>query len=308
MGNYGVPDEKEVDMHGIPKLFESEKPQIAALICADYQEENHSHYKSMQSLGQWLRSHDVPALFGVDTRELTKYLRERGSTAGRVVPALCEQTVPEFADPNLRNLVAEVSPSEVRTYGTGKYKVLAVHCGMKYSIMQELLKYDITLKVVPFDYDFSNEEYDGLFLSNGPGDPQQLQDTLVQQVKKALDKDTPIFGICLGHQVLACAAGASTYKMKHANRSCNQPVLCLATRRCYITSQNHGYAVDAATLPSGEWVESFVNKNDNSNEGIQHCTKPFFSVQFHPEAMPGPTDAAFLFERFFSYMAHRRPR
>ena len=209
-----------------------------------------------------------------------------------------------FEDPNKRNLVAEVSTKDVVVYGKGNSpKIIAYDCGMKFNIIRYLVNtHSVELTVVPFNYDLEanpkNIEWEGLFLSNGPGDPTMCPQT-VKSIKYALELEPPkpIFGICLGSQLLALAAGAKTYKLKYGNRGMNQPCIDLRTGRCYITPQNHGFAVDAKSLPP-LWKPLFLNANDLTNEGIVHTTKPFFSVQFHPEASGGPCDTAFLFEKF----------
>eukprot|EP00808_Paulinella_micropora_P015548 g12724.t1 len=295
IGNYGVPDRKEKDEYGLPKWFESDKIQISGLIVADYCKDP-SHWSSINSLGDWLKEYNIPGIYGIDTRELTKRLRTQGATLGKMV--VNDVDIP-FQDPNQRNLVAEVSIKEPVIYGTGKFRILAVDCGMKNNIVRCFLRHKdipLSVKVVPWDYDFTKEEWDGLFLSNGPGDPTMVTKT-VEHVKVALQGEKPIFGICLGNQVLGLAAGAKTYKMKFGNRSMNQPCIDLRTNKCYITPQNHGYAVDADTLPP-EWTALFTNANDRSNEGIVHTWKPFLSVQFHPEAMGGPCDTSFLLDDF----------
>ena len=285
IGNYGVPDKK---------FFESQKMQIAGLVVAEYSEE-YSHHAAKQSLAQWLKASGVPAITGIDTRALTKKLREHGVILGQLSTGKAPK---KFTDPNEENLVARVSPKKKQTYGSGPIKIIAVDCGMKENIVRSLSRRDVTLIRVPWDYDFTAEEYDALFLSNGPGDPTQCIPT-IRHIQAAMRADKPILGICLGNQLLALAAGARTYKLKYGHRSQNQPCLDVSTGRCYITSQNHGFAVDKRTLPSG-WDEWFSNANDGSNEGIRHKTKPWRSVQFHPEASPGPTDTAWIFDEFIS--------
>ena len=312
VGNYGVPDRelKDDDYEpALPKYFESNKIHIAGLVVAHYTEE-FSHWLAKSSLGQWLKEQNIPAIYGVDTRALTKRLREKGSTLGRFAlqkPSLKSDDiiadksgnwkqffdVPEFDDPNVKNLVAKVStkkpvlytPKEgVKLGKNGKpIRILAVDVGMKYNQIRCFVRRGVELLVVPWDYDFTKEEYDGLFISNGPGDPAVMNET-VQRLKNVIKEGkTPIFGICLGHQLLARATGASTLKLKFGNRGHNIPCTSTISGRCYITSQNHGYAVDTETLTDG-WKELFVNANDGSNEGIYHESKPFFSVQFHPES------------------------
>lgn len=283
IGNYGVPD---------PSTWESEKVQIAGLVVSEYSE-HYSHHDATQSLAEWLKASGVPAVTGIDTRALTKKLREHGVMLGQLSYTGAKGS---FTDPNKENLVAKVSPSEVRTYGSGAKKVIAIDCGMKENIVRSLVQGDVTLTRVPWDYDFTKDDYDALFISNGPGDPTQCKPTIAH-IKQAMTTNKPILGICLGNQLLALAAGAKTYKLKYGHRAQNQPCIEVGTDRCYITSQNHGFAVNAKSLPKG-WQEWFTNANDGSNEGIAHKTKPWRSVQFHPEACPGPTDTAWIFDQF----------
>ena len=285
IGNYGVPDKK---------FFESQKMQIAGLVVAEYSEE-YSHHTAKQSLAQWLKASGVPAITGVDTRALTKKLREHGVMLGQLSAGKAPK---KFTDPNEENLVARVSPKQKQIYGDGPVKIIAVDCGMKENIVRSLVRPETTVIRVPWDYDFTSEEYDALFLSNGPGDPTLCTPTIAH-IQSAMRADKPILGICLGNQLLALAAGASTYKLKYGHSSQNQPATESSSGRCYITSQNHGFAVDKKTLPSG-WEEWFSNANDGSNEGIRHKTKPWRSVQFHPEASPGPTDTAWIFDEFIA--------
>jgi carbamoyl-phosphate synthase small subunit len=311
IGNYGVPDENIKDAHGLPKYFESSQIHVAGLIVSSYSWQ-HSHWAAQKSLSKWLTDNNVPAMYGVDTRALTKRLREHGSILGRMIvnPPRIEESVSSemFDDPNTRNLVAEVSTKKVVVYGTGNSpKVIAYDCGMKYNIIRYLVEiHKVELAVVPYDYDLEanpdNLEWEGLFLSNGPGNPTMCEQT-IKSIQYALNLEVakPIFGICLGNQLLALASGAKTYKLKYGNRGMNQPCIDLRTGRCYITPQNHGFAVDAASLCEF-WKPLFLNANDLTNEGIVHTNKPFFSVQFHPEACGGPTDTAFLFDKFVGHV------
>lgn len=290
VGNYGVPrDDSENDLL---KFFESDQLHISALIISDYSFE-YSHWNAERSLGEWLKMHRIPGIFNVDTRRITKLLREKGSMLGKVVFG---EDVPEAYDPNKENLVAKVSVSERKVYGDGNYRILLIDCGVKYNIIRYLLERDTTVIRVPWDHDLSSEEFDGLFISNGPGDPKQCEAT-IQSLSRAYESETPIFGICLGNQLMALAAGADTYKLKYGHRSHNQPVLEVGTDKAYITSQNHGYAINNETLQEG-WEPLFINLNDNTNEGMKHVSRPFFSTQFHPEASGGPTDTAHLFDVF----------
>ncbi len=290
IGNYGVPVNRMEN--GVHAHYESNKLHITALIISDYSFE-YSHWNAEKSLSDWLKEWDVPGIFGIDTRALTKILREKGSMLGKI--EFDDQPI-DFYDPNKENLVAIASCSKKEVYGNGKHKVVLVDCGVKNNIIRCLLERDATVIRVPWDYDFTGEQYDGLFISNGPGDPAMC-DATVRYIKSAIDAEKPIMGICLGNQLLARAAGAETYKLKYGHRSHNQPVLLTGTNRCYITSQNHGFAVATETLPD-DWEPLFTNVNDNTNEGIRHKTKPFFSTQFHPEASSGPTDTEFLFDDF----------
>lgn len=290
VGNYGVPrDDSENDLY---KFFESDRMHISALIISDYSAE-YSHWNAERSLGEWLQQNRIPGIYDVDTRLITKLLREKGSMLGKVV---FQDQVPETYDPNLDNLVAQVSVGERKVYGDGKFRILLIDCGVKYNIIRYLLERDTTVIRVPWDHNLYTEEYDGLFISNGPGDPKQCKAT-VDSLSQAYKNDTPIFGICLGNQLMALAAGADTYKLKYGHRSHNQPVLEVGSDKAYITSQNHGYAINNETLPEG-WEPLFINLNDQTNEGMKHTHKPFFSTQFHPEASGGPTDTAHLFDVF----------
>ncbi|MBE0653060.1 MAG: glutamine-hydrolyzing carbamoyl-phosphate synthase small subunit [Bacteroidales bacterium] len=291
IGNYGVPF--QLKENNMDKFFESSSLHISGLIISDYSEE-YSHWNAEKSLGDWLKEQNVPGIFDVDTRRLTKMLREKGSMPGKIV---FEDDV-EWYDPNEDNLVAMVSTAGKEVYGSSKYKILLVDCGVKYNIIRYLLERDTTVIRVPWNHDFLNEEFDGLFISNGPGDPKKC-DVTIENLKRAFDQEKPIFGICLGNQLMGLASGADTYKLKYGHRSHNQPVIQVDTNHSYITSQNHGYAIDNKTL-SDSWKPLFINLNDETNEGMIHDTKPFFSTQFHPEASGGPTDTAFLFDEFIN--------
>lgn len=341
IGNYGVPPRPDTSfVDDIPADFESSRIHVSALVVGSYSED-YSHFLAGSSLGQWLKESGVPAIFGVDTRALTKKIREKGSMLGKILarrndtsagrraslmspstPASRAPSPPSvrwredyldipFHDPNEDNLVAVVSTKAPRVFkpvgeptlhpsGSRPLRVLAVDVGMKYNQIRCFTHRGVELKVVPWDYDYladSEEPFDGLFISNGPGDPTMVAPA-IERLARAMQKaDQPIFGICLGHQLLALAAGARTSKMKYGNRGHNLPCTDALSGRCYITSQNHGYQVEPASLPKG-WKELFQNANDGSNEGIYCVDKPFFSVQFHPESTPGPRDTEFLFEVF----------
>ena len=290
IGNYGIPP--ETVENGMLKFMESEAIQVSAYIVSDYSFK-YSHWNAAESLADWLKRYKIPGMYGIDTRMLTKILREKGTMLGKII--YDDQDIPLY-DPNKDNLVAEVSIKEKKIYGSGKYKIMLVDCGVKNHIIRCFLKRDTTVIRVPWDYDFSKEEYDGLFISNGPGDPKSC-DVTIKNLATALSEDKPIYGICLGTQLMGLAAGANTYKLKYGHRSHNQPVIKVGTNTCYITSQNHGFAIDNKTLKK-DWEPLFVNANDNTSEGIRHTKKPFFSTQFHPEASGGPTDTEFLFDEF----------
>ena len=294
VGNYGVPPRCFLP-NGLARCMESEKIHAEALIVSDYSHE-YSHWNAVSSLSGWLKEEKVPAIYGVDTRAITKLLREKGSMKGKIV--LNDPDEIEFYDPNAINQVARVSCTEVITYneGSGKKRAVLIDCGVKHNIIRSLIKRDFTVIRVPWDYDFHTIQYDGLFISNGPGDPDTCEVT-VQHIRKTLDGSKPVCGICMGNQLLAKAGGASIFKLKYGHRSHNQPVRMVGTNQCFITSQNHGYAVDNDTLGK-DWEALFINMNDGTNEGVRHKTKPFFSSQFHPEACSGPTDTDFIFDKF----------
>ena len=284
IGNYGVPERR---------FFESAKAQVAGLVVGEYSKK-YSHAKAKESLGEWLKHWRVPALTGVDTREITKTLRTRGVMLGHLSEG---KEYLGFYNPNTENLVARVSCKKKIAYGKGKRVIVVVDCGIKENILRSLSRSGITLIRVPWDYDFTNEKYNGLVISNGPGNPEACVPTIAH-IKKAFESGKPILGVCLGVQLLALAAGAKTYKLPFGHRSQNQPCLDVAgSSRCYITSQNHGYAVDEKTLPKG-WSVWFKNANDGSVEGIRHKRFPWRAVQFHPEASPGPTDTMWIFHDF----------
>ncbi len=299
IGNYGVPGNGR-DSNGLPLNFESEKIQAEGLVVADYSSD-YSHYTAAKSLSQWLKDEGKPAITGIDTRQLTKKLREKGVMLGKIVVGDGDVG---FEDPNVRNLVADVSIREKAVYNNGgKRKVVLVDCGAKLNIIRSLVNRDCSVIRVPWDYNFIEDkeiDFDGIMISNGPGDPKMCIST-IKNIAAAMKEERPIFGICLGNQLTALAAGGDTYKLKYGHRSQNQPCIDKTTGRCYITTQNHGYAVNMKTMPAG-WEELFVNANDGTNEGLRHKNKPFFSAQFHPEATPGPVDADFLFEEFMKVM------
>jgi carbamoyl-phosphate synthase small subunit len=290
IGNYGVPSSQFVQ--GLDSAFESDSIRIEGLIVSDYSF-HPSHHNASKSLGDWMEESNVPGLYGVDTRMLIKRLREKGTMAGKL---LFEDDRLGFRDLGRENLVDGVSRPDRIVYPGGKKRVAVIDCGCKNSIIRSLIDRGMTVVRVPWNYDLLDEEFDGVVISNGPGDPKMCRETILH-VQKLMERNRPIFGICLGHQILALAAGADTYKLKFGHRSQNQPCVEFGSGRCYITSQNHGYGVRTETLPE-EWEPWFVNANDGTNEGLRHRSRPFMSVQFHPEAAPGPTDTNYLFDEF----------
>jgi carbamoyl-phosphate synthase small subunit len=310
VGNYGVPP---YDLNfGIPLYFESDRIQVRALAIHELCLEPY-HWASTRTLDKWLSDEGIPGIYGIDTRRLTKKLRTHGVMLGMV--KICEAgeepnleelltEAKSIPDPNLTDLVKEVSAKEPVHYkADGAKTVVLIDCGVKFSIIRNLLKRGISVIRVP--YDFSAKEImeyhpDGVFLSNGPGDPKKCVKT-VESVRELVE-EVPLMGICLGAQILTLAVGGDTYKLKYGHRSQNQPALDLNTNRCYITTQNHGYAIDTecfCRIPLEPW---FINANDKTVEGVKHKTKPVFAVQWHPEASPGPYDTEFLFDTFAKMM------
>ncbi|MBI2314835.1 glutamine-hydrolyzing carbamoyl-phosphate synthase small subunit [Candidatus Daviesbacteria bacterium] len=293
-GSYGIPQ---------VKYWESAKIQVKGLIVSNYINQP-SHFESQQSLGDWLKEQGVPALFGTDTRMLTRKLREHGVMLGRIELKAKSGKLKanEIYDPNKENILPYVSRGKAETYGEGKKNIVLIDCGTKENIVRSLVKRGARVTRVPWNLDPLVEklDFDGVLVSNGPGDPSQAKQTIAN-VKAMLDKNIPIFGICLGSQIMALAAGGKTYKLKFGHRGQNQPVQDIKTGKAIITSQNHGFAVDTKSLP-GDWQEWFINLNDRTNEGVRHKTKPFMAVQFHPEANPGPVDGGYLFDEFLTYL------
>lgn len=295
LGNYGVPPRGEKS--GVSAHYESDHIHAKAIVAQDYSWE-HSHWLADRSLAQWLNEEKIPGIYGIDTRALTKHLRDKGSMLGKILVDGADAV--DFYDPNNENLVCNVSCRQVEYHGTGDKTVVLVDCGVKHNIIRCLTSRGVKVVRVPWDYDFNTIEYDGLFISNGPGNPDMVNVT-VENIRKAFDKNKPIFGICMGNQLLSKAAGAKIRKLKYGHRGHNQPVRRVGTDTCFVTSQNHGFVVDNDTLPDG-WEPLFINMNDGTNEGIRHKSKPFFSAQFHPEASSGPRDTESLFDEFISLL------
>ena len=295
VGNYGVPP-FTFGAEGLPTFMESDHIHASAIIVSDYSEQ-FSHWNANESLAEWLKREQVPGITGIDTRELTKVLREHGVMMGQIIFDDDPTNIPQAQYEGV-NFVDRVSCKEIIRYNEGAGKrVVLVDCGVKANIIRNLIERGLEVVRVPWNYDYTGMEFDGLFLGNGPGDPDLCQDAvniLRQQMNKSRK---PICGICMGNQLMAKAGGANIYKLKYGHRSHNQPVRMVGTDKCYITSQNHGYAVDASTLDK-DWSELFVNMNDGSNEGVRHNTNPWFTSQFHPEACSGPVDTLFMFDLF----------
>ncbi|HLI71616.1 MAG TPA: glutamine-hydrolyzing carbamoyl-phosphate synthase small subunit [Ktedonobacteraceae bacterium] len=284
IGNYGVPD---------PDRWEDDRIHIAGLIVSNYVE-TPSHAQSTMNLGTWLQREHIPALEIKDTRRLTQHIRTHGTLLGKIV---FDEDIP-FYDPNLDNLVARVSTTEVEVHGEGDLTIALIDCGAKRNILRSLLARGVRVITVPWDYELFSPAcdftFDGILVSNGPGDPKLVTKT-IDTLRTAIERRVPIMGICLGHQLLALAAGGDTYKLKFGHRSQNQPCLLQNSKRCFITTQNHSFAV--GKLPPG-FEPWFINANDGSNEGFRHPELPFFSVQFHPESTPGPLDTDWIFDYF----------
>lgn len=295
IGNYGVPEKK---------TWESGKIQVSGLIASSYID-TPSHHASLMTLSEWLKKENIPALEIKDTRAIAQHLANKGATLGKIIvdrgitrneTRNHAESIIDFEDPNLRNLVSEVSCKKLFQTGKGKRTVILIDCGTKQNIIRELVKRGVKVMVVPWDYDFKKikVKYHGVVVSNGPGDPK-LAGATINTVKSLMAKKKPILGICLGNQILALAAGGDTYKLKFGHRGQNQPCLLKNTQKLYLTTQNHGFAV--GKIPKGfrTW---FINANDHTNEGLIHKSLPFMSVQFHPESSPGPTDTAWVFDQF----------
>ncbi|MDD3982050.1 MAG: glutamine-hydrolyzing carbamoyl-phosphate synthase small subunit [Spirochaetia bacterium] len=309
VGNYGVPALK-FDRYGIPLDFESEKIQVSGLIISELSEEP-SHYSAKRSLSAWMEEEGIPGISGIDTRALTQVLRERGVMRGRIIlqsPGIAKATAMEDSESERRDAdeshpVAEVScaaPKLYKTNPTGP-TIALIDCGVKANILRIMLGSGANVLRLSWDSDLKGIECDGIFISNGPGDPKACTKTIAS-VRRALQGDIPIFGICLGNQILALAAGADTYKLPYGHRGQNQPALEVGGKRCFMTSQNHGYAVREESIPHG-WEPWFVNANDGTIEGLRSHRKPFSAVQFHPEGCPGPRDTQFLLEAFIAEAA-----
>lgn len=300
VGNYGVPP-CDASTNGLADFFESNKIQPKAVIVSDYSEA-YSHWNAKESLGEWLHREQIPAITGIDTRELTKTLRENGVMKGRLVfDEAAEAVIAE--DYETTNYAAGVSCTEILKYNEGgKKKVVVVDCGVKFNLLRSLIRRGVEVVRVPWNYDFNQLEFDGLFISSGPGNPNTCEETIAH-IRQFMQTGTqrPCMGVGMGNLLLAKAAGAKTFKLKYGHRTHNQPVRMVGTEKCFITTQTHGYAVDATTLPA-DWKELFVNMNDGTNEGIRHNEHPWFAVQFQPESCNNPVVNDPLLDEFVSLL------
>lgn len=308
IGNYGIPNPPKDLSLPIPKGFESLLPRTAAIILTIDSPETF-HWNSFHSLHEWLKDQGVPGIVGLDTRHLVHQIRATPNILGRVEPVdpegfrdlgprLTLNSPNSFFDPGMNNIVAEVSTQERLVLGHGSKRVAIIDCGVKWNIIRQLLELDCQVELLPWDTDLQTVDCDMWLISNGPGDPTRTGN-LRQKVADLLEGHTPILGICLGHQILSLALGATTKRMAYGHRSHNQPVYQVGTRKGYITSQNHGYVVEDNSLPD-DWEVWFRNVNDQTIEGIRHKSKPFMSIQFHPEASGGPRDTAWIFEQILT--------
>jgi len=310
IGNYGVPQHQK---GSLSPPFESDGIKVSGLVIHELCGNPH-HWASRKTLSEWLFEEGVPGIWGVDTRVITKKLRVKGVMLGALqvfeegeepdVEQLMEE-VKKAPDPNMRNLVGDVSIERPLCYNiNGEKSVVVIDCGVKHSILTNLIERGLRVIRVPYNCSVKEiMEYkpQGIVVSNGPGDPKKCVET-IECVKELMTMNLPVMGICLGNQIIALASGADTYKMKYGHRSQNQPALELGTNRCYITTQNHGYAVDANSIKGTDLNVWFVNANDGTVEGLKHKQKPVFAVQFHPEANPGPYDTGFLFDEFYKLL------
>ena len=286
IGSYGVPEKES---------WESDRIHVSGLIVSQYID-TPSHFESKSTLSEWLKKEKVPGLVILDTRYLTQKLRDKGAQLAKIIFDTSTSLSTGFYDPNERNLVASVSTPGVSKEGNGQRTIVLIDCGVKRNIQRSLLSRGVRVIIVPWNFDIFSlkEKFDGVLISNGPGDPKMC-DITIKTIKKVMAKKIPLLGICLGNQILALAAGGDTYKMKFGHRGQNQPCVMVGTNKCYLTTQNHGFAIGKIPKDFRPW---FVNANDNTNEGIIHKKYPFMSVQFHPEATPGPTDTAWVFDEF----------
>ncbi len=308
IGNYGKSSVKITDKFGIPLHFESDRIQVTGYVISELQT-NPSHWAEEKTLDEWFKEEKIPGMDGIDTRELTKKLRIKGVMLGilKIAEEIdtdeIKSKTKSIEDPNTRDLVKSVTVKEPIEYNSGNSpKIVLIDCGVKFGIIRNLLKRNVDLVRVPYDYPAEkilSYNPSGIVISNGPGNPKKCEKT-IETVKSLLEANIPMMGICLGNQILALASGGNTFKLKFGHRAQNHPCIDLLTKRCYITTQNHGYAVDPNSLSETGFEVSFINANDKTVEGIKHKTKPVFGAQFHPEASPGPYETGFLFDNFIN--------
>ena len=296
IGNYGICYD---DM-------ESYRPWIDGLIVRELSEVA-SNFRNEDSIQNFLIKNNIPCICGIDTRDLTKRLREHGTMNGFITvdsSFVVEKILQRIKEYSVKGVVKRTSTKEAYSLpGKGK-RVVLIDFGAKKSIARQLQKRGCEVIVVPCDTkakEILKLKPDGIMLSNGPGDPKENVD-IIKEIKKLYDTNIPIFAICLGHQLMALATGANTYKLRYGHRGGNHPVKDLETGRTYISSQNHGYAVDESTLDKNICAPAFVNVNDGTNEGLRYINKKIFTVQYHPEACPGPRDSSYLFDKFIKMM------
>lgn len=313
IGNYGVPPFSLIDEFGLPLHFESNRIQVKGYIIHKLSQ-TPSHWSIKKSLHQWLFENEIPGIEGIDTRFLTKKLRVKGVMLGilkvfeedeKVHLNEYKEKAKNIPDLNETNLVENVTINDTIRYESGNLlRVVVIDCGVKFGIMRNLLKQKVDVFRVPFDFSLKkilSLEPDGILISNGPGDPKMCEKT-IETLRELLEMNIPMMGICLGNQLLALAAGCDTYKLKFGHRGQNHPSIDLRNKKCYVTSQNHGYAIESKSLKGTGFEVSFINANDKTVEGIVHKTKDVFGVQFHPEASPGPYETNFLFDDFIRRM------
>jgi len=311
VGNYGVPPWEE-DEYGIIKYFESNSIKVSGFVvneCCKHP----SHYQSIKGLDDFLAEQGIPGIEWIDTRAVTEILREEGVQVGALAvynagerPDLEElkRIANDAEDPNISDLSSQVSTREVLCYSptTPIGKVVILDLGVKLNILRNLLQRRLEVIVVPYNYSYEqimSYKPNGVLISNGPGDPA-IYKNAISVCRHLIEDSIPSMGICLGNQILALGAGASSYKLKYGHRGGNKTVINPYSKKCYITSQNHGYCIN--DFEKVGFSELLRNIDDNSNEGIEHTTKPIFAVQFHPEASPGPLDTLYLFDKFINNM------
>ena len=315
IGNYGVPSAQDKDVFGLPRYFESGAIKVKGIVVQEYCQKP-SHWAAVQTLSSWMAREGVPGIEGIDTRALVSTIRERGvmmcvMSAGDQVANRRElrRLLEEAARYDSVDFVKRVSVKKAQTYGEAERKIVVIDCGVKESIIRNMLGRGYAVVRMPFDSSYGEvmkHDPAGVIVSNGPGDPRLCVET-VKTTARLVDSEIPVLGICLGEQVLGMSQGGETYKLKYGHRGQNKPVVDLLSGRGYVTSQNHGYAVDPKSISKTDLKPWFVNGDDKTVEGLVHGTRPAIAVQFHPEAAPGPYDTEFVFDRFTEMiLSHRK--